>query len=49
MLHLSYKKLYFLYSDLSELESVGTEVVMVYFKLLLNHSFGVTDVNHKNR
>jgi hypothetical protein len=39
--------MYFLYSDISEIERIGEEVVMVYFKVLNRHSPGATDRNHK--
>lgn len=41
--HLSYKKVYFLHSDISELGRIGKEVLMAYFKVLPNNSLGVTE------
>jgi hypothetical protein len=39
---------YFLYSDISELERIGEEAVMVYFKVLPRHLPGMTWGNHEN-
>jgi hypothetical protein len=38
----------FLHGYVGELERTGEEVVMVYFKVLSNHSPGVTEGNNKN-
>jgi hypothetical protein len=40
--------MYFLYSDISELERLGEEMVIVYFKVLPNHLLEVTEGNHEN-
>jgi hypothetical protein len=40
--------MYFLYSDISELEKIGEEVVIVYFKVLPNHLPGVTYGSHEH-
>jgi hypothetical protein len=37
-----------MYSDISELERIREEVIMVYFKVLPRHSPGVTEGNHDN-
>jgi hypothetical protein len=42
------KQIYFQCSDISELERIWEEVVIVYFKVLHTHLPGVTDGNHKN-
>lgn len=44
------KQMYFLYSDFGEFERIveKEKVVAVYFKVLSNHLFGVTEGNHKN-
>jgi hypothetical protein len=39
--------MYFLHGDINELERIAEEVVMVYFKVLPNHSPGVTEGNHE--
>jgi hypothetical protein len=46
-LHL-YKQVYFLHIDISEVERIGKDVVMVYFKVLPKHSFGVAEGTDKN-
>jgi hypothetical protein len=40
--------MYYLFSDISELERIGEEVVMVYLKVLPRYLPGVTEGNHKN-
>jgi hypothetical protein len=36
------------YSDIIKLERIVEEVVMVYFKVLPNHSPGLTGENHED-
>jgi hypothetical protein len=41
------KELYFVYSDIKELERIEEEEVVIYFELLFNNSLAVTGIPEK--